>query len=275
MGGPHHRPGRTVRPDLTDPTDSTTTYGSVMDPDAEPLRQQMDAVVEVLHRAIGSGDLTIVGETLHPDVTWGDCAGRASVLAFLTAATTVVDAPESVSFEVVSDRIIATLAVDPDTGPLTIAIFVRDIKVVELADCPDRDHALSVRPVGDLTRAASRGWKPDRLSPVLPVAELSAAVERFRVLGFEVRTYEGDALYAFASRGPVEIHLSQVHDLDPTTNSTALYLYVDDADATYASWRLADVKGRLVAPSDTDYGLHEGAYADPDGNLIRFGSPIT
>ena len=109
----------------------------------------------------------------------------------------------------------------------------------------------------------------------MPVADLSAAVERFHKLGFEVRTYEGDAMYAFASRGPVEIHLNQVRNLDPMTNSAALYLYVDDADATYASWRLAGVEGRLVAPADTDYGLREGAYVDPDGNLIRFGSSRT
>jgi hypothetical protein len=35
------------------------------------------------------------------------------------------------------------------------------------------------------------------------------------------------------------------------------------------------VAGELVAPFDTDYGLREGSHVDPDGNVIRFGSPIT
>jgi hypothetical protein len=54
-----------------------------------------------------------------------------------------------------------------------------------------------------------------------------------------------------------------------------LYLYVSDADALYAQWRLTRVAGRLVAPVDTEYGLREGAHFDPDGNLLRFGSPST
>ncbi len=27
-------------------------------------------------------------------------------------------------------------------------------------------------------------------------------------------------------------------------------------------------------PEDTDWGQHEGAVVDPDGNVLRFGSPI-
>jgi hypothetical protein len=28
-------------------------------------------------------------------------------------------------------------------------------------------------------------------------------------------------------------------------------------------------------PEDTEWGMHEGAVVDPDGNVIRLGSPIT
>ena len=261
------------RGDTNRSTAPKTAYGSDVSTDGRPERQDMQAVVEVLLRATASDNLRIVGDVLDPDVTWGDCTGHESVLDFLTAATSAIGAPEGISFDIDTDRIIATFALGPGTDPLTVAIFVRDTKVVELVDATDREHARSIRPIGDLTRAAARGWQPDRLSPVLPVADLEAAVERFRTLGFDVDAYEGDAAYAFASRGPVEIHLTQVHDLEPTTNCSALYLYVDDAGATYASWRLAGVDGRLIAPTDTDYGLREGAYVDLDGNLIRFGSP--
>jgi uncharacterized glyoxalase superfamily protein PhnB len=27
-------------------------------------------------------------------------------------------------------------------------------------------------------------------------------------------------------------------------------------------------------PEDTEWGQHEGAVGDPDGNVLRFGSPI-
>ena len=36
---------------------------------------------------------------------------------------------------------------------------------------------------------------------------------------------------------------------------------------------LAQAAG-LVEPQDFDYGKHEGSHSDPDGNLIRFGSPL-
>jgi len=32
------------------------------------------------------------------------------------------------------------------------------------------------------------------------------------------------------------------------------------------------IDDRLVPPVDTEYGLVDGAYSDPDGNLLRFGS---
>ncbi len=60
---------------------------------------------------------------------------------------------------------------------------------------------------------------------------------------------------------------------DCRTTTSCAYLWVDDADALYREWAGAGVGGRLQAPSATDYGLTEGAHIDPDGNLIRFGSP--
>jgi uncharacterized glyoxalase superfamily protein PhnB len=30
----------------------------------------------------------------------------------------------------------------------------------------------------------------------------------------------------------------------------------------------------VVGPRDEDYGKREGSITDPDGNVIRFGSPI-
>lgn len=78
----------------------------------------------------------------------------------------------------------------------------------------------------------------------------------------------------FEQWGPVEIHLSRYRELDPKTTTSVCYLYVDDAKALHAQWSAAGVEGRLRAPEDTPYGLREFAYVDPDGNLLRIGSPM-
>lgn len=114
-----------------------------------------------------------------------------------------------------------------------------------------------------------------KVAPILPVRDVVSAADHYRRLGFEVRAFGGDAPYAFAERGGVDLHLSQVDDVDPLTSLTSVYLYVDDADALAAEWRAAGVDGRMVDAQDTDYGLREGAHVDPDGNLLRFGSPLT
>lgn len=121
----------------------------------------------------------------------------------------------------------------------------------------------------------------ERVSPVLPVRSVEAAIARYRRLGFDVDAYaepgvscETDPIYGFLKWGSVELHLSRCRELDPKTNTSVCYLYVDDAEALFARWVAADVEGRLRSPSDTPYGLREFGYVDPDGNLLRVGSPM-
>ena len=33
-------------------------------------------------------------------------------------------------------------------------------------------------------------------------------------------------------------------------------------------------RSRARPPKDTDWGMHRGAHVEPDGNIIRFGSPV-
>jgi len=47
---------------------------------------------------------------------------------------------------------------------------------------------------------------------------------------------------------------------------------VDDADGLAAEWREAGADVR--SPEDTPWGKREGVMIDPDGNIIRFGSPL-
>ena len=112
------------------------------------------------------------------------------------------------------------------------------------------------------------------VAPVFPVADVMRAMEHYRELGFEVTSHDRGTDYAFARRDDVWLHLAKVDDLDPATSLSAAYLYVEDADALAAEWSATGAEGRFVDPVDTDYGLREGAHVDPDGNLLRYGSPL-
>lgn len=109
-----------------------------------------------------------------------------------------------------------------------------------------------------------------RTSPILPVRDVEAALDFYACLGFEVRRYAA-APYGFASRDGVELHLGQVPDGDLSRG--AAYVYVDDSEAVAAEWRAAGAE--VHGPQDTEWGQHEGALVDPDGNVIRFGSPVS
>jgi catechol 2,3-dioxygenase-like lactoylglutathione lyase family enzyme len=108
-----------------------------------------------------------------------------------------------------------------------------------------------------------------RIAPIFAVRDLAVALEHYRRLGFSVREYAGRG-YGFATRDNVEIHLGVTPD--DRRAPGAAYLFVDDADELAARWRAAGVE--VHTPEDTEWGQHEGAVVDPDGNVIRFGSPM-
>ena len=107
---------------------------------------------------------------------------------------------------------------------------------------------------------------------VLPVTDVARSIEHYRGLGFEVEQVTDE--YAIAQRDGLALHLSLMSELDPLKGAGCVYLYVDDADQLASEWADAGV-GRTVLPTDTDYGLREGAHVDPDNNLLRFGADIT
>jgi hypothetical protein len=121
----------------------------------------------------------------------------------------------------------------------------------------------------------------DRVAPVLPVRDVARALDRYRRLGFDTKPYvqagfstAENPSYGYLRWGPVEIHLSGFDALDPKTTTSVCYLFVDDADALHAAWAATGVEGRFRAPIDTAYGKREFGYVDPDGNLLRVGSPL-
>lgn len=107
-----------------------------------------------------------------------------------------------------------------------------------------------------------------RFAPIFPVRDLGRALAHYQKLGFRTREYEGGD-YGFAVLDCAELQLGATA-VDATPASA--YLFVDDADDLARKWAAAGADVR--APVDTEWGRHEGAVIDPDGNVIRFGSPI-
>jgi len=110
-----------------------------------------------------------------------------------------------------------------------------------------------------------------RIAPIFTVRDVTASLAFYRRLGFRTREYDGGG-YGFVTRDDVELHLGQLPDHDPRAVRGTAYLWVTDADDIADEWRRtgADVR----TPEDTEWGQHEGVLVDPDGNIIRFGSPV-
>ncbi len=108
------------------------------------------------------------------------------------------------------------------------------------------------------------------VEPIFVVSDVARAVAHYEQLGFS--TSHHDEEYAFAHRNELTIHFA-VSGVDPErVGRGSIYMHVDDADALAKEWRSAGVD--FVEPQDFEYGKREGAHEDPDGNLIRFGSPL-
>ncbi len=112
-----------------------------------------------------------------------------------------------------------------------------------------------------------------RFSPIFPVADLTAGLAHYAALGFDTFAYEDGEEYGFADREGLGLHLARNPDHDPLHKGCSAYLYVRDADALYEEWSRPGIGGQTRSVGLMPYKLREGSHVDPDGNLIRFGSP--
>lgn len=103
--------------------------------------------------------------------------------------------------------------------------------------------------------------------PVLAATDLDRSAELYGAAGFEV-TGRHDG-YLVMHAGPVELHLAQ----DAETTAGACYFRVADVAAVRERLE-ATVAGCAGPLRDTDFGLREFSFTDPDGNRVRFGSPV-
>ena len=154
---------------------------------------------------------------------------------------------------------------------LKINIAVRDdLDPLAIVHCPrssSRAHSCQSADFGTVALMATIR----RVAPIFPVRDLYTSFGHYQRLGFNTREYEGGG-YGFVTRDGVEIHLGVVSDVQRESAQHSAYLWVDDADALAETWRAAGAEVHM--PEDTEWGQHEGALVDPDGNVLRFGSPI-
>jgi catechol 2,3-dioxygenase-like lactoylglutathione lyase family enzyme len=118
-------------------------------------------------------------------------------------------------------------------------------------------------------RAHSGGWVVTRYEPVFVVSDMARAADHYSKLGFEfTQVVDG---YAFAEHGGLNLHIELTEENGPRPGGGVLYIHCGDADEVAAEWRKAGLA--VTAPENKPWGKYEGEHVDPDGNLIRFGSP--
>lgn len=230
-----------------------------------------DEIAGAIRSALTARDPGAFAPYLADDARWGSCIGRNQVVEYMRGISRDVNV-EVEELVAHADRIIVALRVGGSPDPMYQVVFVRDGKIVELRGVGDRGATLTASPSSAPPPVPDVEASITGMATILPVRDLDRALAHYEALGFRVSPYDDG--YGYAVRGSADLHLAVRPDLDPRRNASAVYLYVDDADALYAEWRAAGVEGQFFEPHDTEYGLCEGAHVDRDGNLLRFGSQV-
>jgi catechol 2,3-dioxygenase-like lactoylglutathione lyase family enzyme len=116
------------------------------------------------------------------------------------------------------------------------------------------------------------------VAAILPSRDLVATSAFYERLGFEEQGHwPGE--YLIVMRREAGLHFFPSPSLDPWSSDAGCYVYVDDAGSLYTEYAAVDLPSEGIprlhgAPVDADYGMREFAVVDPDGNLIRIGSPL-
>ncbi|MFF3213757.1 bleomycin resistance protein [Streptomyces sp. NPDC002886] len=126
----------------------------------------------------------------------------------------------------------------------------------------------------------------EKLAAILPCRSVPETVDFYKAIGFEVTFYqERPYAYAVVQHGDVELQFMALKGFDPAGSYGACYITTDDVDALYAKFRsgLKQELGKIptrglprIGPlKDTTYGVRQFIMADPGGNSIRIGQPIS
>jgi catechol 2,3-dioxygenase-like lactoylglutathione lyase family enzyme len=115
------------------------------------------------------------------------------------------------------------------------------------------------------------------MAPIWPAADIEATKAFWERLGFSSRVHQLD--YLIVWREPVaEIHFYRDRQGGPTWPDHGAYLRVADADAWRRAFAAAGLPDegvpRLTGIEDKPWGMREFALVDPNGHLLRVGTPL-
>jgi len=111
---------------------------------------------------------------------------------------------------------------------------------------------------------------------VLPVGDLTRAIDFYHRLGFTSKRYKDGDGYAFIQRDGHELHLSRLRGLTQKQSPAGAYFYLTHgtAAALEAEFRSAGVPiSEPLAPRE--WKMNEFVVEDPDGNQLVFGEGIS
>lgn len=114
------------------------------------------------------------------------------------------------------------------------------------------------------------------IAPILPVRSIPRAIAFYERLGFTARRYNDADDYAFLTRDTLAIHLRRAPDLLDDANPSGIYFSLTPGTAASleADFRAAGAP-ILSALALREWRMNEFMLSDPDGNLLRFGEPVT
>lgn len=112
---------------------------------------------------------------------------------------------------------------------------------------------------------------------VLPTQDLEKSINFYcNQLNFELTfTWNDPVEYAVLKRGDVNIHLTKRQDnIEPSSQHTALYVFVHDVDDVYQEFISNGVK--ISNPiANLDYHMRDFDIEDPEGYILSFGKGIS
>jgi catechol 2,3-dioxygenase-like lactoylglutathione lyase family enzyme len=142
--------------------------------------------------------------------------------------------------------------------------------LISLAGC--KRTADRSDPMVELARACSRHGDLSCPRPILHVKLLRASQRYYRdALGFKIDWEHGEpADFGAVSRGDAQLFLCQGCQGTP---GSWMMIFTPDVDRLY---REISRRGAVIKqpPADMPWGMREMQVADPDGNIIRFGSSL-
>ena len=126
--------------------------------------------------------------------------------------------------------------------------------------------------LAEVAEECSHGGELSCPRPILNVHDLATSQEYYRnALGFQLDWEHGEPPdFASVSRGDATIFMCEGCQGMP---GAWMMVFARDVDSLYEEIRKRGARIRMP-PKDMPWGIRELHVADPDGNVIRFGSSI-